>query len=126
MLTDIALQIEDSDFDKPKSDEDIWQMANEEWLGVLSRLWVAFDKPLEPERLTIYRNLLCNVPMGLLELAVHRTIREHKYNSVPSVADVWAAVRRELHNPYDLDQAIEIWKESIPKGIYRFETGKWE
>lgn len=115
-----------------QTNEQIWNAANEEWVGILSRLWVAYDKPLDSERLTIYRNMLEKVPMGLLDLAVNRVIREHQYNSVPSVGDVWKAVRKELSIRFnrevtkDLDDMIEQWKEIIPFGIYRFETGKWE
>lgn len=96
-----------------KTDEELYQSALEEWLGVLSRLWIAFDKPLDPERLTIYREALDVLPLGLLDLAVKRVIREHKFNSVPTIADVWSAVRKELHNPPDLERAIHAWRESL-------------
>jgi hypothetical protein len=95
-----------------KTDEQIHQAANEEWLGVLSQLWIAFDKPLDPERLALYRNMFGDLPLGLLEQAVKRAIREHKFNSIPTVADVWSAVRKELNNPADLDRAIKLWIES--------------
>lgn len=95
------------------TDEEITQAAREEWLSVLSRLWIAFDKPLDAERLTICQRELEMLPLGLLELSVSRAIREHKYNSVPTISDVWTAARKELHNPHDIDQAIRQWKESL-------------
>jgi hypothetical protein len=90
-----------------------YQMALEEWLGVLSRLWTAFDKPVDPIRLTIYRDALGKVPMGLLEKAIERVLHEHTYSNVPTIGEVWAALRKELHNPYDIDQAIEQWSEGL-------------
>lgn len=96
-----------------KTDAQIYLDATKEWLGVLSQLWIAFDKPLDTERLTIYRNMLEGIPLGLLEPAIKRVIRDHKFNNVPTIADVWAAVRKELGNPIDIDRAITIWCESL-------------
>ena len=93
------------------ADELVYETPLEEWLSVLARLWIAFDKPLDPERLQLYQAELASVPMGLLELAISRTIRNHVYSSVPSIGDVWRSVRAELGNPYDLDQAIQDWCE---------------
>lgn len=105
-----------------KTDEEIYQAAIEEWLGVLAKLWVAFDIPLEPVRLVIYQNAL-NLPLGLLELAVDRAIRDHHYKSVPIISEVWDALRAELGNPYDLNQAIEQWKtRKFEICIYRFDA----
>lgn len=92
-----------------QTSEELYQTPLEEWLTVLSRLWTAYDKPLDPDRLALYQRTLAIVPMGLLELAIDRVIREHVYNSVPTVAQVWAAVRKELGNPHDIDQAISAW-----------------
>ena len=89
--------------------EPVYVSLGEEWIAILSRLWIAFDKPLDPERLQIYIHELGSVPLGLLELAVSRTIRNHKFSNVPSVADVWRSVNAELGNPYDVDQAIQEW-----------------
>lgn len=99
------------------------QAAVEEWLEVLSRLWVAYDKPLDPVRLVLYQNMLAKLPLGLLELAVEQTVRNHgKYNNVPTVGEVWDAVRVVLHNPYDLDQAIEDWSSrKFQLCVYRFD-----
>ena len=103
-----------------KTDEEIYQAAMEEWLGVLSKLWIAFDIPLDPIRLVVYQNAL-KMPLGLLEKAVDRAIRDHRYKSVPIISEVWDALRAELGNPYDLDQAIEQWKtRKFEICIYRF------
>jgi len=114
------------DVDDVMTDAEINQMALEEWLSVLGRLWTAYSKDIELDRLQIYQDMLKDVPLGLLEKAVQRVVSEHVYNSVPTVAQVFAALRRELGNPYDLDQAIEEWKQArdIEKAIYRFEGEK--
>jgi len=83
----------------------------EEWLGVLVELWTAAGKPLEADRLEMYRNSLGEVPLGLLEVAVRRVIRENVYHVVPLPGVVWEAVRRELGYPWDVRIAIEDWVE---------------
>ena len=81
----------------------------EEWLGVLAELWTAAGKPLEADRLKVYRQSLGEVPLGLLELAVRRVIRENVYHVVPLTGVVWAAVRREVGDPWYIRLAIEDW-----------------
>jgi hypothetical protein len=83
----------------------------EEWYGVLLELWTATGKPQDPDRLEVYRQALEEVPLGLLELAVRRVIRENTYNVVPLPGVVWAAVRKELGEPWDVRQAMEDWVE---------------
>jgi hypothetical protein len=104
----------------PKTDQEIYQAAMEEWLGVLTQLWTAYDKPLDSSRLELYQKMLGDVPLGLLDKAIKRVIREHKYNSVPAVGDVWSAIRKELGNPHDIDQAIQAWCAELSP-IIRFE-----
>ena len=105
-------------------ENDCYQAAMEEWLEVLSRLWVAYDKPLDPIRLVLYQTMLGKLPLGLLELAVEQTIRAHgKFNNVPTVGEVWDALRVVLHNPFDLDQAIEDWSaRKFESCVYRFQS----
>jgi hypothetical protein len=102
---------------KVMNEEDCDQAALEEWLETISLLWVAYDKPLDPVRLVVYQSMLGKLPTGLLKLAVEQTVRSHgKYNNVPTVGEVWEAVRVVLHNPRDLDKAIADWS------AYRFES----
>lgn len=107
---------------KVRSEDECQQAALEDWLEVLSRLWVAYDKPLDPIRLVLYQNMLGKLPTGLLELAIEQTVKDHgKYNNVPTVGEVWDAVRVVLHNPHNLDQAIEDWSAwKFEACIYRF------
>ena len=106
---------------EPMNEHEMNQAALKEWMDVLVRLWDATDKPLDAKRLQNYRRELENVPMGLLEKAVSRCIRENTYNNIPSVGKVWEAVRKELGNPFDIDAAIERWIESRWQAcFYRF------
>jgi hypothetical protein len=48
---------------------------------------------------------------GLAETGVRRVIRENTFNVVPLPGVVWAAVRRELGDPWDVRMAMEEWAE---------------
>lgn len=94
------------------TDAEIKQALLQEWLDVLSGLWTAFGKPLDAGQLQVYRRALGAVPIGLLELAVARSIREHRFASVPTVHEIWQAVSRELGDPHDVLLAIEAWQDA--------------
>jgi len=81
----------------------------EEWLGILSELWTSVEKPIDPDRLEVYQKTLGEVPLGLLELAVKRVIRENTYQVVPVPGVIWEAVKKELGNPIDVKMAIDDW-----------------
>ena len=111
----------DNPFKRTMSDGEIQQAATKEWTEILVRLWDAIDKPVDVKRLQNYYRELAGVPFGLLEASVSRCIRENTYTNVPSIGKVWEAVRKELGDPYDIDQGIENWKESRwQKCFYRF------
>lgn len=44
---------------------------------------------------------------------VDRAIREQSYNSVPTIGDMWKAVRAVLGYPNDLERAVERWKDGL-------------
>ena len=101
------------------------QMMLDEWLGVVSQLWDAVGKDPDEKRLTVYARQLSMIPLGLLERSVDRAIRENgKYQTVPTIGAIWAAVRKELGDPVDLDTAIQAWIErQFDKCIVRFGSG---
>ena len=76
--------------------------ANKEWDGVLLKLWTAFGKPLDPAQFRVYREELADVPLGVLEHVVSVAIKRHKFNSVPTLAEV-TGVMRELHPDYEVE-----------------------
>lgn len=95
------------------TDEQINQAAREEWLGVIAQLWIAYGKEIDPERLALYQRQFGSLPLGLLQDGVDRAIREQAFNSVPTIGDVWRAIRAVLGNPHDLGAAIERWKDNL-------------
>jgi len=98
--------------DEPLTDKQIVEMATEEWVRVLARMWEAIDKPIDADRLQVYRRELGTIPLGLLEKAVSRCIRENTWLTVPPVGKIWEALRKELGNPYDVNQAIAEWEDA--------------
>lgn len=96
-----------------KSHEDIYQQALQEWIDILSQLWTAFGKPVDADQMIIYQRSLSVLPLGLLDAAVQRVIREHEFNNIPTVAEVWKAVRKELGNPVNLDRAVQSWCDQL-------------
>jgi len=93
------------------SDAEITQAAYSEWMNILARLWESVGKQPEPKQLALYARMLGQVPIGLLEQSITRVIRGHSYANVPTVAEVWTAVRAELGNPHenDVEMAIDNW-----------------
>jgi len=83
--------------------------AQLEWEGVLTKLWTAFGKPLDPAQFKVYRDTLANVPLGVLEHVVDETIKRHHYATVPTLALV-NDVLMELHPDY----AEELYVHTTP------------
>ena len=73
-------------------------------------MYIVIGKPVEGERLKLYREALHGVPLGILELAVNRVIRKMVYKVVPLPGVVWEAIRAELGDPVDIHKAM---KEAI-------------
>ena len=105
------------------TDVEIERCAKVEWLEILSGMWEAIGKPLDEKRLRKYAKELSGIPLGLLDKAVSKAIRNSgDYQVVPTISAVWKAVRHELGNPYDIDEAIERWMETrYQSAVYRFE-----
>jgi hypothetical protein len=103
--------------------EEAYQLTLDIWLGVLVRLWTAFQKQPTPDQLDLYQEQLEEIPLALLEKAVKRAIRDYRYGNVPSVHDVWEALRKEmdLSTHDDIGDAIRQWSElRYEKIVYRF------
>jgi hypothetical protein len=104
----------------PMSDAQLHKLLREEWVGVIGRLWDAIGKPIEQDRLASYMQELKQVPLGLLEKAISRVLRENTYNVVPTIGKVWEALRKELGcNPNDLAGAVENWRHQTDRSIER-------
>jgi hypothetical protein len=110
--------------DEFKSDQEIFDMGLDAWVGEIIRLWQAIDKPVDRERLGIYISALQEIPFGILHLAISRALRAHTYSNVPTIGEVFAAVKQELGNPRDVKQAISEWIQARPTGILRTSDGR--
>lgn len=71
----------------------------EEWTEILLQLWHAFGKPANPAQVKTYVKQLGDVQLGRLEVAVAHLLAKHKYNSVPTIAQVLEAVEDTSHIP---------------------------
>jgi hypothetical protein len=108
-VTDKQLSLE------PMTDRQIKAMATDEWMETLMSLWSAIGKDAndDEKRLTIYARQFAIVPLGILEKAVDRAIRNNgKYLTVPTASVLWDAVRKELDiQPHeDVEGALQRWK----------------
>ena len=100
----------------------VFDDAKKDWLTVLSDLWTAYDKKLNPAQMKIYVRQLDFIPIGLLRKAVDRAILEKKFNTTPSPNEVISALNKELDDPYDLAVAVEDWsRESWKRCVVNFE-----
>lgn len=109
--------------DNVLSDQEIYAMAMAEWQNVLVRLWTAFQKKPTPDQLELYVEQLEDIPLELLEKAVRRAIRDYRYGNVPSVHDVWEALRKEMGLDPHHDILLEIkdwhalqWERIVYRG----------
>ena len=105
----------------------IQKEAYAEWLECLVKMWNAVDKDVDDKRLAIYAEQFKAIPLGLLEKAVDRAIRNNgSYMSVPSVGALWQAIKQETgnHTHIDVMGSINLWIDSedarFERQIYRF------
>ena len=110
---------------KVMNDEEIYEAAMSEWLGVLAKLWTAFGKTPVHEQMVVYQEMLADVPLGLLEKSVNRAIREHKFSNIPTSGEVWDAFMKELKPAHGMSvrDAVELWKDKeCDCVLYRFDV----
>lgn len=102
---------------------DYEQGGKDEWLDVLISMWEAIGKPVDEKRLAKYSKELRSLPLGLLEEAVSQAIRNNgEYQTVPTISAIWAEVKKVLHNPLDVDTAVERWIDRhYQQAVRRFE-----
>jgi hypothetical protein len=90
--------------------EQIEEMAFNEWTHILGGLWLAYGKIPSPEQIIAYTRVLKELPIGLLEIAINRVIKVHKYANVPTAAQLWEAADKELDG-----STIEEWCDTLIK-----------
>ena len=70
---------------------------NQEWIETLLQLWYAYGKTPNQAQVKTYKKQLGDVTLGQLEKAVGHLLANHKFNSVPTIAEVLEAVEDTSH-----------------------------
>ncbi len=78
--------------------------ANREWDGVLTRLWTGYGTSLDAAQLKVYHGALANMSLGVLEHVIDETIRRHRLNTVPILAEIF-----DIINEYHPDYQAEVY-----------------
>jgi hypothetical protein len=94
------------------TDEQIYQAARAEWIGVLLQLWDAIGKTADKKQLAVYVTQLGDIPLGILEKVVQSVLADHTYHTVPTIGEIWAIVRNEYG---DRDQ-LRFWSPRKAEG----------
>ena len=71
---------------------DEYKGLRDEWMGVLLQLWNAYGKQPNPAQVKTYVAQLGHIQLGMLEAAVAHLLANHRYNSVPTIAEVFEAI----------------------------------
>ena len=80
------------------TDEQIYKAARDEWTGVLLQLWSAYGKQPDPKQFKVYVKQLSGVPLAVLEDVIATLLREHKFNSVPTLGEIWDVIKKSTGN----------------------------
>lgn len=90
------------------TDKQIEQAARAEWSGVLSQLWEAIGKPVNPSQLKVYVKQLGDLPLGALEIVVTELLRDHKYANVPTIGEIWQMIRKtfDTNDPEEIRRQL--------------------
>lgn len=76
------------------TDKEIENAALAEWTGILSQLWEAIGKPVNPNQLKVYVKQLGDLPLGALDVVITQLLKDHKYANVPTIGEIWQTVRK--------------------------------
>lgn len=74
-----------------------FEELKKEWLKVLRRLWLAFDKPIQNEQFEVYASELQIIPLGLLEDGIKAIINNtNRSNYFPRLSELKLAISQEM------------------------------
>jgi len=96
-----------------------WHEARMEWLKILSRLWIAIGREPDPRQIAIYEHSLGYLPMGLLEETINELLFRHRYNSIPTIAEI-AEMAKQIAGVGDVRRAGEVWLANRNPFAWRF------
>ena len=91
------------------TDEQIYKAARDEWTGVLLQLWEAYGKQPDPKQFKVYVKQLSGVPLGVLEDVIATLLREHKFNSVPTLGEIWDVIKKSTGNSDTVQVQTSPW-----------------
>jgi len=94
------------------TDEQIYQAAKADWVGVLLQLWDAIGKTADKKQLAVYVKQLGDIPLGILERVVQSVLADHTYHTVPTIGEIWAIVRNE----YGDRDSLKFWSPRKAEG----------
>lgn len=103
--------------DKAKSDQAIYNEARKEWTAVLLQLWEAYNKAPDPKQLKVYIRQLSDVPLAVLEDTVATLLREHKFNSVPTLGEVWEVIKTKHGDQSQISARQTDWLFDFTDGV---------
>lgn len=92
---------------KGMSDSEILALARHEWYSTLAQLWEATGKPVNQAQLKVYAKQLGDLPMGVLNRVVTEILRDHTYNNVPTIGEIWQKIRNIYGNHCDIEGFYE-------------------
>lgn len=105
----------------PMTEDECERAARAERYDLIASMWDAIGKEPEERRIKVYLSQLSKIPTGLLRAAIARASRDTTYNVIPTPGRIWEALKVELHNPLDVDAAIERWASNqFEQSLYRF------
>lgn len=72
--------------------QEVYDGLKAEWMAVLLQLWEAYGKAPDRKQIKVYATQLGHLPLGLLEAGIAYLLTHHRFNSVPTIAEVTEAV----------------------------------
>jgi|GEM_PF-5091244 len=96
-----------------------WHEARMEWLKILSRLWIAVGREPDPRQIAVYEQALGYLPLGLLEETINELLFRHRYNSIPTIAEI-AEMAKQIAGVGDVRRAGEAWLANRNPFAWRF------
>jgi len=74
------------------TEQEVYDSMKAEWMAVLLQLWEAYGKVPDRKQFKVYVTQLGHLSIGQLEAGIAHMLTHHKYNSVPTIAEVTEAV----------------------------------
>jgi hypothetical protein len=74
------------------TEQEVYDSMKAEWMAVLLQLWEAYGKVPDRKQFKVYVTQLGHLSIGQLESGIAHLLTHHKYNSVPTIAEVVDAV----------------------------------